>query len=77
MQDAGIERPAGVAGPDLDPARSVAGAAGVSYGSGLVAPGIIGGIAAASSLTVSFCVVGVLVAVMGLSAGVLRVGTQP
>jgi MFS family permease len=66
---------AGRVGPH--PARSVAGAAGVSYGSGLVAPGIIGGIAAASSLTVSFCVVGVLVAVMGLSAGVLRTGTQP
>ena len=65
---------AGRVGPH--PARSVAGAAGVAYGSGLVAPGIIGGIAAASSLTVSFCVVGVLVAVMGLAAGVLRAGTH-
>jgi fucose permease len=65
---------AGRVGPH--PARSVAGAAGVAYGSGLVAPGIIGGIAAASSLTVSFCVVGVLVAVMGLAAGVLHGDTH-
>ena len=54
------------------PARSVAGVALVSYGSGLVAPGVIGGIASASSLTAAFVVVACLVAVMGLGAGVLR-----
>jgi MFS family permease len=61
---------AGRIGPH--PARSVAGVAGVAYGSGLVAPGAIGGIASASSLTVAFGVVAALVAVMALSAGVLR-----
>ena len=61
---------AGRVGPH--PARSIAGVAGVAYGSGLVAPGVIGGIASVSSLTVSFCVVAGLVAAMGLSAGVLR-----
>lgn len=54
------------------PARSVAGVAGVAYGSGLVAPGVIGGIAAASSLTTAYAVVACLVALMALSAGVLR-----
>jgi MFS family permease len=59
------------------PARDIAGVAGVAYASGLVAPGVIGGIAAASSLTVSFCLVAGLVAVMGLAAGVLRGGSGP
>jgi MFS family permease len=54
------------------PARSVAGVAVVAYASGLVAPGVIGGIASASSLTTSFCVVAALVGVIALSAGVLR-----
>jgi MFS family permease len=61
---------AGRVGPH--PARSIAGVAGVAYGGGLVAPGVIGGIASASSLTVSFAVVAGLVAVMALSAGILR-----
>jgi predicted MFS family arabinose efflux permease len=61
---------AGRIGPH--PARSIAGVAGVAYGSGLVAPGVIGGIASASSLTTAFCVVAGLVVVMGLAAGVLR-----
>jgi predicted MFS family arabinose efflux permease len=61
---------AGRVGPH--PARSVAGVAGVAYGSGLVAPGAIGGIASLSSLTTSFCVVAGLVAAMGLAAGVVR-----
>jgi fucose permease len=60
---------AGRVGPH--PARSVAGVAGVAYGSGLVAPGAIGGIASASSLTTAFWVVGGLVAVMTLACGVL------
>jgi predicted MFS family arabinose efflux permease len=61
---------AGRIGPH--PSRSIAGVAGIAYGSGLVAPAVIGGIASASSLTASFCVVGGLVAVMALFAGVLR-----
>ena len=61
---------AGRVGPH--PAQSIAGVAGVAYASGLVAPGIIGGIAAASSLTASFCLVAGLVTVMALAAGVLR-----
>jgi MFS family permease len=52
--------------------RSIAGVAGIAYGSGLVAPGIIGGIARLSSLTMSFVVVVVLTAVMAAGAGVLR-----
>lgn len=61
---------AGRVGPH--PGRSVAGVAGVAYASGLVAPGVIGGIAAASSLTISFCLVAGLVAAMAVMAGVLR-----
>lgn len=61
---------AGRVGPH--PARSIAGVAGISYGGGLVAPGVIGAIASATSLTVSFCVVAGLVAAMGLAAGFLR-----
>ncbi|MGK5684782.1 MFS transporter [Actinoplanes sp. URMC 104] len=54
------------------PGRSIAGVAGIAYGSGLVAPGIIGGIAHVSSLTVSFCVIVGLMVVMTLGASVLR-----
>jgi predicted MFS family arabinose efflux permease len=61
---------AGRVGPH--PARSIAGVAGIAYGSGLVAPGVIGGIAAASSLKVSFCLVALLVASMIPAAVVLR-----
>jgi len=60
---------AGRVGPH--PARSVAGVAGVAYGSGLVAPGVIGGIASASSLPVAFGLVAGLVAVMASAARVL------
>jgi MFS family permease len=61
---------AGRVGPH--PARSIAGVAGVAYASGLVAPGVIGGIASVSSLMASFCLVVGLVALMALAAGVLR-----
>jgi predicted MFS family arabinose efflux permease len=64
---------AGRVGPH--PARSIAGVAGVAYASFLAAPGVIGGIAAASSLTTSFCLVAGLLAIMALAAGVLR-GSQ-
>ena len=63
------------------PGRSIAGVAGIAYGSGLIAPGIIGGIAHLSSLKISFMVVVALVVVMGLAASVLtpqvRVATNP
>jgi predicted MFS family arabinose efflux permease len=65
---------AGRLGPH--PARSIAGVAGVAYGSGLVAPGVIGGIASVTSLTMSFCLVAGLVAIMALAAGVLRGGDE-
>lgn len=54
------------------PGRSLAGVAGIAYGSGLIAPGVIGGVAHLSSLTVSFTVIVLLTAVIGASAGVLR-----
>jgi MFS family permease len=60
---------AGRIGPH--PARSVAGAVGVSYGSGLLAPGIIGGIASAASLRAAFILIVALVLVVSLSAGLL------
>ncbi len=66
---------AGRVGPH--PARSVAGVAGIAYGSGLAAPGVIGGIASATSLRISFCVVAGLVATMVMAAGVLRRGDEP
>jgi len=62
---------AGRVGPH--PARSIAGVAVVAYASGLVAPGLIGGIASASSLTTAFCVVACLVAVIAVGATLLRV----
>jgi predicted MFS family arabinose efflux permease len=54
------------------PGRSLAGVAGIAYGSGLIAPGIIGAVAHLSSLTVSFLVVVLLTATMTASATVLR-----
>jgi predicted MFS family arabinose efflux permease len=54
------------------PGKSLAGVAGIAYGSGLIAPGVIGGIAHLSSLSVSFVLVAVLTAVMGVFATVLR-----
>jgi predicted MFS family arabinose efflux permease len=61
---------AGRVGPH--PARSVAGVAVVAYGAGLVAPGVIGGVASASSLSVSFLLVAALVVLMVVCAGALR-----
>jgi hypothetical protein len=61
---------AGRIGPH--PGRSIAGAAGIAYGSGLAAPGVIGGIARLSSLTMSFVVVAFLAAAIAaaIAAGV-------
>ncbi|WP_030273279.1 MFS transporter [Streptomyces sp. NRRL B-24484] len=52
--------------------QAIAGVATVTYTSGLVAPAIVGGIAQATSLTVSFAVVTVLAAALIPSAGALR-----
>jgi MFS family permease len=52
--------------------RNIAGVAGIAYGSGLIAPGVIGGIAHVWSLTVSFTLIVVLTALMGLGATALR-----
>jgi len=54
------------------PGRSLAGVAGIAYGSGLVAPGVIGGIAHVSSLRVSFVLVTLLTATMMAGASALR-----
>ncbi|MFB7663264.1 MFS transporter [Kitasatospora sp. NPDC056138] len=61
---------AGRSGPD--PSRAIAGVATVTYTSGLVAPAIVGGIAQATSLTVSFTVVTLLAAALVAGAGALR-----
>jgi predicted MFS family arabinose efflux permease len=61
---------AGRIGPH--PGRSIAGVAGIAYGSGLIAPGVIGGIARLSSLTVSFVLVVLLTACIAAGAGALR-----
>lgn len=61
---------AGHAGPH--PSQAIAGVATITYTSGLIAPSLIGGVAQATSLTVSFGVVSVLAAGLVLCAGVLR-----
>ncbi|WP_233712562.1 MFS transporter [Kribbella turkmenica] len=52
--------------------QAIAGVATITYASGLVAPSIIGGIAQASSLTMSFLVVTVLATGLAVFAPVLR-----
>ncbi|ANP53855.1 MFS family permease [Streptomyces griseochromogenes] len=61
---------AGHAGPH--PSQAIAGVATITYTSGLIAPSLIGGVAQATSLTVSFCVVTTLAAGLVVCAGVLR-----
>lgn len=61
---------AGRKGPN--PSQAIAGVATVTYTSGLVAPSLIGGIAEASSLVVSFGAVAVLAFGVALFAQVLR-----
>ncbi|XVV14371.1 MFS transporter [Actinoplanes sp. CA-131856] len=69
---------AAAARTESSPGKGIAGVAGIAYGSGLIAPGIIGGIAHVSSLTVSFGVIVALMVVMTLGAQVLRVrSAQP
>ncbi|CAL9319717.1 Inner membrane protein YbjJ [Streptomyces sp. enrichment culture] len=61
---------AGHAGPN--PSQAIAGVATVTYTSGLIAPSLIGGVAQATSLMVSFCVVTALACGLVLFSGVLR-----
>jgi MFS family permease len=60
---------AGHTGPN--PSQAIAGVATITYASGLVAPSIIGGIAQASNLTMSFIVVSALAAGLAVFARVL------
>ncbi|MES9525093.1 MFS transporter [Streptomyces capoamus] len=61
---------AGHAGPN--PSQAIAGVATITYTSGLIAPSLIGGVAQATSLVVSFTVVTVLACGLAVFAGVLR-----
>ncbi|WP_327673942.1 MFS transporter [Kitasatospora sp. NBC_00458] len=55
-----------------NPSQAIAGVATVTYTSGLIAPAIVGGLAQATSLPVSFGVVTTLAFALLLSAGALR-----
>ncbi|MBX6750219.1 MAG: MFS transporter [Micromonosporaceae bacterium] len=61
---------AGKAGPR--PAHQIAGVATIVYGAGLAAPATVGGVAHATSLSVSFLVVAALAAFIIAGAGALR-----
>ncbi|MEU7056660.1 MFS transporter [Streptomyces sp. NPDC046197] len=65
---------AGRSGPN--PSQAIAGVATITYTSGLVAPGAIGGLAQATSLVVSFGLVTVLACGLAGFAGVLRAGDR-
>ncbi|MFE2410081.1 MFS transporter [Kitasatospora sp. NPDC059408] len=61
---------AGRSGPN--PSQAIAGVATVTYTSGLIAPAVVGGLAQATSLTVSFVLVTALALALVPSAGALR-----
>ncbi|MEU8511737.1 MFS transporter [Kitasatospora sp. NPDC048722] len=65
---------AGRSGPN--PSQAIAGVATVTYTSGLIAPAVVGGLAQATSLTVSFALVTVLALALVPSAGALRRGER-
>ncbi|MEH0442750.1 MULTISPECIES: MFS transporter [unclassified Streptomyces] len=65
---------AGHSGPN--PSQAIAGVATITYTSGLIAPSLIGGVAQATSLMVSFVVVTVLACGLVAFAGVLRGGRR-
>ncbi|MFD7132592.1 MFS transporter [Streptomyces sp. NPDC059894] len=65
---------AGRSGPN--PSQAIAGVATITYTSGLIAPSAIGGLAQATSLTVSFTLVTLLAAGLVVFAGVLRAGDR-
>lgn len=64
---------AGRTGPN--PSQAIAGVATVTYTSGLIAPSVIGGIAQASNLTISFILVTVLATGIAAFSAVLRPAT--
>ncbi|MFD8308968.1 MFS transporter [Streptomyces sp. NPDC059690] len=65
---------AGHSGPN--PSQAIAGVATITYTSGLIAPSLIGGVAQATSLVVSFVLVTVLACGLAAFAGVLRTGER-
>ncbi|MCH0564750.1 MULTISPECIES: MFS transporter [unclassified Streptomyces] len=65
---------AGRSGPQ--PSQAIAGVATITYTSGLIAPGAIGGLAQATSLVVSFGLVTVLAGGVAAFAGVLGAGDR-
>ncbi|MEU6576468.1 MFS transporter [Streptomyces sp. NPDC046805] len=65
---------AGHSGPN--PSQAIAGVATITYTSGLIAPSLIGGVAQATSLVVSFCLVTALACGLVGFAGVLRTGRR-
>ncbi|MGY0487807.1 MFS transporter [Streptomyces sp. WG-D5] len=65
---------AGRSGPN--PSLAIAGVATITYTSGLIAPSLIGGVAQATSLVVSFCVVTLLASGLVVFARVLRAGDR-
>ncbi|MER5755753.1 MFS transporter [Streptomyces sp. NPDC002088] len=65
---------AGRSGPN--PSQAIAGVATITYTSGLIAPSLIGGVAQATSLMVSFCLVTMLACGLAVFAGVLRAGDR-
>ncbi|MEU6317781.1 MFS transporter [Streptomyces sp. NPDC047009] len=65
---------AGHSGPN--PSQAIAGVATITYTSGLIAPSVLGGLAQATSLVVSFGLVTVLTCGLAGFAGVLRAGER-
>ncbi|GAA2916730.1 MFS transporter [Streptomyces mexicanus] len=65
---------AGRSGPN--PSQAIAGVATITYTSGLIAPGAIGGLAQAAGLVVSFGLVTLLACGLAAFAGVLRAGDR-
>ncbi|MFE4518752.1 MFS transporter [Kitasatospora sp. NPDC056783] len=59
-----------------NPSQAIAGVATVTYTSGLIAPAVIGALAQATSLTVSFALVTALAFALALSAGALRLAER-
>ncbi|NEB05896.1 MFS transporter [Streptomyces sp. SID13726] len=65
---------AGRSGPN--PSQAIAGVATITYTSGLIAPSLLGGVAQATNLMVSFTLVTVLACGLVVFAGVLRAGDR-
>ena len=65
---------AGRSGPN--PSQAIAGVATITYTSGLIAPSLIGSVAQATSLVVSFGLVTILAFGLTVLAGVLRAGDR-